>query len=132
MKSPLSAKLLMCTNPAELLVMVMVWKALVVPTGAVNVVIAVGVTVTGALPEPVSGMDCGLPCASSVTTRVAVLVPDAVGLNTTLIGQIKFAGRDAGTVGQELVTEKSPESAPPMAIDEIFNPTPWLFVRVTV
>ena len=95
-------------------------------------VIDSGTTVTGALPAPVSGMLCGLPNASSVTTSVAVLVPEAVGLKSTLTGQFVPAGTGVGTVLQELVTEKSPESAPPMAIDEIFNPTPWLFVRVTV
>lgn len=43
----------------------------------------------GAVPVPVSGMDCGDPLASSVTLKAPVLVPVAVGVNVTLIVQDK-------------------------------------------
>ena len=39
------------------------------------------------VPVPVKSMDCGLVPASSVTDKVPVLVPIAVGLNVTVMTQ---------------------------------------------
>src|ERR1035441_7928814 len=77
MKSPLNRRLLIRSAVAAwALVMVMVWKALVVPTGTVKLVINPGRTVTGALPGPVRLTVCGFPAPSSAILSVAVLVPD--------------------------------------------------------
>ena len=40
------------------------------------------------VPEPLSGTDCGLPEALSVTLTAALRVPLAVGLKVTLIVQL--------------------------------------------
>lgn len=45
------------------------------------------------MPVPVRLDACGLPAALSLTLNVPVLVPVAVGVNTTLIVQVDFAAR---------------------------------------
>ena len=46
-----------------------------------------------AVPVPVSATDCGLLLAESVKLRIALRVPAAVGLNTTLAEQLAAATR---------------------------------------
>ena len=47
-----------------------------------------GTRITGiGVPIPVNSIDCGLVAASSVTDKVPVLVPIAVGLNVTVMTQ---------------------------------------------
>jgi len=58
-----------------------------------------------AAPVPAKLAACGLPVALSETDKVPVLVPDAVGLNLTLIVQFALAARE---LPQLLVCEKSP------------------------
>jgi hypothetical protein len=122
MKSPLNCRLLMCSaTVVSEFVMVMVLKALVVPTGAEKVVIDVGEMPTGALPEPVRASVCGLFEASSVMLSVAFLVPDPVGVKVTESVQLELAGTDEGLIGQEFVTPKSPPFAPEIEIPEMFR-----------
>ena len=59
-------------------------------------------------PEPESPTVCGLPEALSVTERVPVLVPPAVGLKVTVIVQFAPAAR---APPQLFVSEKSPLAA---------------------
>ena len=54
-------------------------------------------------PVPVSGIDCGLPAASSETVSVPVRAPVAVGVNVTLIVQVPVAARVAGFTGHVFV-----------------------------
>jgi len=116
------------------LVIVIVWNALVVPTGAVNVVIVVGETTTGVPPDPVSVIVCGLPGALSVTDSVAVRVPLAIGVNVTFSAQVFPVGaafRVLGAVGHVVVTPNSLGSAPVMFADVICNGTFCSLVNVT-
>ena len=87
LKLPVNWKLLMLSVfTVSLFVMLMVWEALVLPTGAVKLVIEFGVSVTGAFPEPfrVAVTDCELPPAVvSLMFRVAVSVPDTLGVKVT-------------------------------------------------
>jgi len=46
------------------------------------------------VPTPVSGTSCGLPLALSVTLRLALRAPVAVGLNVTVKVQLAFTARD--------------------------------------
>jgi hypothetical protein len=63
----------------------------------------------GATPVPVRLTLCGLPLALSVTVSDAVRVPDADGVNVTLIVQLAPA---ATLLPQLLVWAKSPEFVP--------------------
>ena len=79
------------------LVSVTVCAALVVPT--VWLVKVSDVTerlavVVGAVPVPVRLTVCGLPEALSVMLKVPVRVPDAVGVNVTLIVQLAPAATE--------------------------------------
>ena len=93
-----------------------------------------------ATPVPVSETDCGLAPPSSLTRSKAVRVPEAVGLNVTLIVQ---PGPTASVAPHEVVKEKSEGLAPVMAIcqmligllpklakvtgwDVLATPTVWL------
>ena len=60
-------------------------------------------------PEPVSGMDCGLPVALSAMVNEAERFPLAAGVNVTLIVQVPFA---TSALPQVLVCVKSPALAP--------------------
>ena len=76
-------------------------------------------------PPPESGMFCGLPVASTLTVRVPLRVPSAVGVNVTSISQLV---RGAKLPGQSFVSAKSPVMATPVIVS-------WslpLLVRITV
>jgi len=66
------------------------------------------------LPVPVRLEVCGLPTALSDTLNVPVLVPVAVGVNTTLIVHLAFAARLVVHVVVE--TAKSPDVEIPMPV----------------
>ena len=51
-----------------------------------------------ATPIPLSGRVCGLPDALSVTESVPVRLPEALGENVTLIGQLAHEARLAAQV----------------------------------
>ena len=76
------------------------------------------------VPVPVSEIVCGLPLASSVTLRVPVRLPVAVGLNVTAIVQVIPAGTEAPHV---FVWLKSPL----IEIEEMFSARLPAFFRVT-
>ena len=78
------------------------------------------------LPVPVRLEDCGLLLALSATLNFPVLVPTAVGLNTTLMVQVALAARLAPQVVVE--TLKSPV----VEITMLESVTLWLFLRVNV
>jgi hypothetical protein len=86
------------------------------------------VTLAG-VPTPVSGTDCGLPGALSVTLTAALRLPVAIGVKVTLIVQLLFGCSDDG---QLLVCPKSPLSAPVIWIDVMVSGKLPLFVRVVV
>jgi hypothetical protein len=76
-------------------------------------------------PVPESAAVCGLPAALSVTLRVPVREPAAVGLKPTLMLQLAPA---ATLVPQLFVAAKSPLAAMP----EIVKAEPPVFARVIV
>ena len=78
------------------------------------------------LPVPVRFEDCGLLLALSVTFNFPVLVPTAVGVNTTLMVQLVLAARLAVQVVVE--TLKSPV----VEITMLLSATLWLFLSVNV
>jgi hypothetical protein len=68
---------------------VTVWAGLVVPTSwLANVRLAGDSAAAGEIPLPLRATVCGLPLASSVTDRVPLRVPVAVGVKLTLILQL--------------------------------------------
>jgi hypothetical protein len=75
-------------------------------------------------PVPAKGSVCGLPGALSVTLRVPLRAPPAVGVNVTLIVQLLPAAR---LVPQPLVAAKSPLAAM-LVMDRAALP---VLVRVT-
>ena len=77
-----------------MLLKVTLWAALVVPTSwLANVRLAGESTAAAAIPLPLRATVCGLPLALSVTDRVPLRVPVAVGLKLTLILQLVPAFR---------------------------------------
>src|SRR5438128_824484 len=105
-KSPLMLIPLMTRVSVPVLVKVIVFGALVVPTAWDPKLRLVGSTVmTGATPVPVRGITCGLPAAFSVTVSVPVLAPIAVGVKVTLTRQLDDG---AIVVQPKLATAKSP------------------------
>ena len=97
-KSPLAVTLEMARAALPVLVNVTVCAALMLPTAwLLNVSVLVERLTTGtASPMPDSGTVCVLPATFpvlSVTVRVPVLVPAAVGVNVTLIVQVVLAER---------------------------------------
>jgi hypothetical protein len=72
---------------------------------------------------------CGLSAALSVTLSVVVRVPDAVGLNVTLMLQL---APSESMVPQVWVCAKSPAFFPPMLILVMFNVAVPLFFSVKV
>ena len=114
---PVTAILVMLKAALPVFESVIAWAALVVPTFWLANVNEVGdrdaVEVDVETPEPVRAAVCGLPVALSVTVTVAVLVPDAVGLNVTLIVQVPPAATDVPHV---LLSAKSPLLVPVMAM----------------
>jgi len=87
------------------------------------------VDVDTATPDPVRLAVWGLPVALSVTVTAAVLAPDAVGLNVTLIVQLAPAATDAPHV---LLWEKSPLLVPVTAVLLMVTAELVLLVRVSV
>ena len=81
----------------------------------------------GNTPTPVSGTDCGLPGALSVTLTAALRFPVAKGVKVTLISQLMFGGSDEG---QLLVWPKSLMSAPVTWMDVMDSGRLPLLVRV--
>jgi hypothetical protein len=75
------------------LVRLTVSTAEAVPTTMVSKLKLVGDNLA-AVPPPVNGTVCGLPTALSVTLRVAVRVPLAVGLNVTVMVQLALAANE--------------------------------------
>jgi hypothetical protein len=71
---------------------------------------------------------CGLVLALSVTVKVPVRVPGAVGVNATEIEQEAAAPNVPGDNGQVEVCAKSPE----VEIPEMVSGSGWLFLSVTV
>jgi hypothetical protein len=96
-----------CKRTLPLFVTVTVCAELVVPVFCVGKVRLIGDSST-IVPVPVSETVCGLPVASSVIFSEPLLVPAAVGVNFTNIGQLLEA---ASELPQELVCEKLPEVA---------------------
>ncbi len=93
------------------LVSVTVCAALVVPTvwlAKVSEVTERLAVVVGAVPVPVRLTVCGLPEALSVMLKVPVRVPDAVGVNVTLMVQLAPAATEPPQVS---VSAKSPLAA---------------------
>src|SRR5439155_16884017 len=72
---------------------------------------------------------CGLPWALSVTVKVAVLVPDAVGVKLTVILQAPPAAR---LEPQLLVWVKSPPPGPAIAMLVMLSAALVAFDSVTV
>ncbi len=108
-KSPLAETLVRFSEALPVLESVTDCAALVVPTGwLANVSEEAERLTTGAeaaAPVPVKLTDCGLPEALSVMLRVPVRVPDAVGVNVTLMVQLAPAATE---LPQVLVWAKSP------------------------
>jgi hypothetical protein len=124
---PVNVKLLMWTVVVGLLfAIVTVWYALVVPTGAVKLVIAPGVTETGRFPNPLKATVCGVPGPSSFTFSVAVLVPGPLGVKVTFMVQVPPGARSV-----QGVTAKSPLFVPLVVKPEKCSVVLWLFVTVT-
>ena len=73
---------------------VTLWAGLVVPTSwPANVRLVGDSAAAAAIPLPLRAAVCGLPLALSVTDRVPVRVPVAVGVKLTLILQLAPAFR---------------------------------------
>jgi hypothetical protein len=108
-KSPVVANEIVVDSPPVFFT-VTTLAALVVPSVcAANVsVVGVAVTITGAVPVPVSFTVCGEFVALSMTVTVPVSVPAAWGVNVTVTEQLAPALRVAG---QLLVCAKSPVDA---------------------
>src|SRR5437764_13284601 len=92
--------------------------ALVVPTAWLANVNEAGERPTTGPPDveapvPVRVAVCGLPVALSVTATVAVRVPEAAGVNVTLIAQLAPA---ATAVPQGLLPAKFPPFGPVVAM----------------
>jgi hypothetical protein len=83
----------------------------------------------GVTPVPVRLTLCGLPLALSVMVSDALRVPDADGVNVTVIMQPFCATR---LLPQLLVWAKSPEFVPLMLMFEMSNVAFPVFERITV
>ena len=81
---------------------------------------------TSHLPVPVRLEVCGLLLALSATFNFPVLVPVAVGLNTTLMVQLVLAARLVVQVVAKTV------KSPVVEITMLLSVTLWLFLRVNV
>jgi hypothetical protein len=108
-----------------------VWATAVEPTLIEPKVSDVGLTVTvpGTTPVPDSATDCGLLLAESVKRSVAVRVPAALGLNTTLAVQLPEAARLVPHVLLEIV--KSAAFVPEIATLLIVIDVVSLLLKVT-
>jgi hypothetical protein len=68
----------------------------------------------------------------SVIVISAFRVPEAVGEKTTVMEQWPPTGKVLGFIGQVLLSEKSPPSAPVMAMLAISNGATPVLVKITV
>jgi len=91
--APVNVRLPMGITTARLLVRVMSFAALVVPTVCVVNAEDVGETTAGTMPVPLRDAVCGLLEAASVTVSVAVSAPRTLGVRVTVIEQVPFAVR---------------------------------------
>jgi hypothetical protein len=129
--APLMAMLLMVIDEPAPLVRVTVWGALLDATAVLANERLAGDTEAAlelAAPVPESNSDCGLLLAESVKLRMALRVPAAVGLNTTLAEQLPPAARLAP---HELVEiAKSDAFAPVIAtlFTSMDEPSPFFSV----
>ena len=140
---PASDTTTLVREAVPLFVSVTNWLALAVPTftlpNASDVALSVTAGAVVLVPEPESGTVCGDPDALSATLIEAVLVPVAVGVNTTVMVQVAPA---ATLVPQLFVWLKSPglppvsETETPVSaavpvlvrtvlVDALATPTPW-------
>ena len=78
---------------APTLVSVTIWAGLVAPMPTAPKFRLEGESLA-VVPIPVRLTFCGLPAALSVTLSIAVRVPDAVGLNSTLMLQLAPAASE--------------------------------------
>jgi hypothetical protein len=97
-KGWLVARLLMIRLAPPVLVKVMVWGALVVPTCVAGNVRLVGdsETAAGVMPVPLRVTECGLPLALSVIVTAPFALPALCGVNVTLMVQLAPPESDAG------------------------------------
>lgn len=82
----------------------------------------------GLVPVPVKLTVCGLPIPESAILRVAVRLPAATGVKTTLTAQFAPA---ASVPEHVVVSEKSDELAPVIVIPVKVREVSPLFVTVT-
>jgi hypothetical protein len=126
---PVKVMLVRVSVAVPLFVSVIALAALATPTCWLPNASDVGDRVTaGAVPVPVRAAVWGLPVALSVTVRVPVLAPVAVGLNVTLMAQLAPAAR---LVPQLLVCEKSALLVPVNVMLVRVNAAVPLLVSVT-
>ena len=131
--APENVRLLMVIGLAFPFVRVTTFCPLLLPMATAAQLMLVGEAVVfpaAVRPVPASATVCGLLVAVSVNVRVAVRVPAAVGLNTTLAEQLAEAARPEPQFVPE--TEKSEEFAPLMAMLLMVIDEPAPLVRVTV
>src|SRR5713226_4780622 len=111
-KSPLAETLVRFSEALPVLESVTDCAALVVPTGWLAKVSEEAERLTtgaeAAAPVPVRLTDCGLPEALSAMLKLPVRVPDAVGVNVTLMLQLAPAATE---LPQVFVSTKSPLAA---------------------
>jgi hypothetical protein len=132
-KSPLAEMLVRLSEALPVLESVTDCAALVVPTVWLAKVSEEAERLTtgaeAAAPVPVRLTDCGLPEALSVMLRLLDRVPDAVGVNVTLMVQFAPAATE---LPQLLVCAKSPLFVPVTAMLVRFSEALPVFERVTV
>jgi hypothetical protein len=128
--APVVATELIANGPVPVFLTVIVLLALVVFSFCVPKARLAGERLTtGAVPVPLSATDCGDPAASSVISRLAVLLPTAVGLNVTTT--VRLA--PTAMLGPQLFTKlKSPAFAPPIVIELISKAAVPVFFTVMV
>jgi hypothetical protein len=128
--APVVATELIVNGPVPLFFTVTVWLALVVFSFCVPKLRLVGARLTtGAVPVPVSATVCGDPAALSVISKLAVLLPTAVGLNVTTA--VRLA--PTAMLDPQLFTKlKSPAFVPPTVIELISKAAVPVFFTVMV
>jgi hypothetical protein len=99
---------------------------LVVPIAHVPKLSLGGINVAGSTPEPVSAALWGLLLAPLLTLNSPVLLPNAVGVNVTLIVHLRLAARLVVHVVAD--TAKSPVAEIAMLVSSAV----WLLVKVNV
>jgi len=126
---PVRATLVTVSGAVPVFLSVDVCGALVVPTRSDPNARLAGVSVTtgaGVTPVPLSVTPSGLLAALSTIETLALLLPDAVGENVTVMVHVVFGGRDAG---QSLDWAKSPALVPAIPMLVIVNASVPVFFR---